>query len=423
MHNRNLYRWLGKTLSVFFLALTGAIPLSAQGGSSYSIFNIGDLYTTNTAAGAGLAGIESAVPYSKILNSLNPASWTGLRYVSIQAGMTFEQYRISDAEQSIWQNRTSLRNFSAGFPFSEKYGGTFGLGVRPYSTVNYRTGLRQQVPTGSGDSVETNLTYSGTGGVTEGFAGVSFKPVDWLSVGVSPSLYFGTIENRTLVDFPTSSLNDAGYLNIDRFSGFGATTGVLIRATDDLRVGATFSTPATLDVERTQLGIFREGGFEDTASLQESTHQLEIPARMTLGATYRVGRTVLAGEGLIQSWDGHARLEGTARNRLRTALAAEYLPSTSAASSGIDRWTFRTGLWFEQTYYALEQGDINAMAVTFGFNVPFSSTGRLGSGSGMDVAVELGTRGTTDNGLTQELFGKFSLELAINELWFQDSRR
>lgn len=422
MYNGRRYRLLCRAICVLFLATAGTTTLSAQGGSSYSIFNIGDLQTSNTAAGTGLAGIESAVPFSSILNSINPASWSGLRYVSIQAGLTFEQYRVSDANESIWQNRTSLRNFSAGFPFSERYGGTFGIGVRPYSTVNYRTGLLQPVPSGD-TTIDANLIYSGKGGVTEGFMGVSVRPVDWLSVGVSPSLYFGTIENTTLVDFPITSLNDAGYVNSDRFSGVGVTTGVMVRATDDLRLGATFSTPATLDVDRTQLGIFREGGFEDTANITESSFEMDIPARMTFGATYRTGRTVLAGEGLLQSWDGHARFGSTARNRLRGAVGAEYLPGTSATSTGMDRWTFRAGAWYEQTYYGLEQGDINAMALTFGFNVPFSSTGRLGSWSGMDFALELGTRGTTNNGLTEELFGKFSLELAINELWFQSSRR
>ena len=422
MHNRSIFLSVRRALGLLFVLFSGTITLQAQGGSSYSIFNIGDLENTTTAAGTGLGGIESAVPYSTILNSLNPASWSTLKYVSIHAGLTFEQYRVSDADESIWQNRTSLRNFAAGFPFSERYGGTLGIGVRPYSTVNYRTGRLQPVPSGD-TTVDASLISSGSGGVTEGFAGVSFAPTQWLSVGLSPSFYFGSIENRTLVDFPITSLNDAGYLSIDRFGGIGGTAGVMVRATEDLRLGATFSMPATLDVDRTQLGIFREGGFEDTASIQQSTLEIDIPARMTFGATYKSGRTVLAGEGLLQSWSGHSRFNQTARNRLRTAIGAEYLPGTSATSSGIDRWTLRTGLWYEQTYYSLEQGDINALGLTLGFNIPFSRTGRLGSGSGMDLALELGTRGTTDNGLTQELFGKFSLELAINELWFQPSRR
>lgn len=395
----------------------------SQGGSTYSIFNIGDLQTSNTGAGLGLAGIETAVPFSGTLNSINPASWTNLRYVSIQAALTFEQYRVSDADQTLWQNRTSLRNFSAGFPFSEKYGGTLGIGFRPYSTVNYSTGEIREVETGGGSTVTTDLTYSGDGGVTEGFIGASMRPVDWLSVGITPSLYFGKIRNRTLVDFSSGSFNNAGYLNSDRFSGFGGTVGLLALASEDLRLGATYSLPTTLDVERTQLGVFTEGGREDTVSLNESKFELEIPARMTFGATYRTGRTVLAGEALLQSWADHDRLGGTARNRLRTALGTEYLPSNAANSSGMDRWTFRAGAWYEQTYYSLAQGDIDAMGVTFGANVPFSSTGRLGSGAGMDFALELGTRGSTNNGLTQELFGKFSIELAINEVWFQTSRR
>ena len=49
--------------------------LSAQsgGGSTYSIFNIGDLRPGANASGAGRAGIEAAVPSPLVLNSINPA--------------------------------------------------------------------------------------------------------------------------------------------------------------------------------------------------------------------------------------------------------------------------------------------------------------------------------------------------------------
>lgn len=420
MHNLVFDKTARRLLSVAALLLGLSSPaLRAQGGgSSYSIFNLGDLVTSTTAAGAGRAGIETANPYGTILNSVNPATWTALRFVTFQAGMTFEQYKVSAAEASIWQNRTSLRNFSAGFPFSEKYGGTLGIGFRPYSTVNYRTGQDQNIPSGD-TTIPADLTYSGTGGVSEAFIGASFMPVQWLSLGFSGSLYFGSIENRTLIDFPTGALNDAGYVNSDRLSGFGGTAGVMIRATDDLRLGGTFSLPTTLDADRTRLGVFREGGIDDTVSISDTTFGFDLPPRITLGASYRTGRTVISGETVMQSWSGHSRFGGTARNRMRMALGADYLPSTSSAASGADKWTFRAGAWYEQTYYSLPQGDIDAMAVTFGAFVPFSTTGRLGSGAGMDLGIELGTRGTTENGLTQELFGKVSVELSINELWFQ----
>lgn len=423
MHKLVIHGRAGKILPVALLlfGVAGSILHAQGGGSSYSIFNIGDLLTSTTAAGAGRAGIETANPYTSVLNSVNPATWTALRFVTFQAGLAFEQYKVSDADESIWQNRTSLRNFSAAFPFSEKYGGAVGLGFRPYSSVNYRTGQSQQVPSGS-DTVPANLTYSGTGGISEAFLGASFMPVKWLSLGASGNLYFGAIENRTLIDFSTSSLNDAGYVNSDKFSGFGGTIGLMGRPTDDLRIGGTISLPVTLDIDRTRLGVFREGGLDDTVSISDTTLDFDLPARITLGASYRIGRTVLSGETVMQSWSGHAQL-ATTRNRLRMGLGADYLPSTSAAATGMGKWTFRVGAWYEQTYYSLPQGDIDAMGVTLGTFVPFSTTARLGSGAGMDLGIELGTRGRTDNGLTRELFGKVSLELSINELWFQRSRR
>lgn len=425
MHNRVSDRTTRRILSAALLLMgIGVTPLAAQGGgSSYSIFNLGDLLTGTTAAGAGRAGIETANPYGTILNSVNPATWTSLRFVTFQAGMTFEQYKVSDRDGSLWQNKTSLRNFSAAFPYSEKYGGTIGIGFRPYSTVNYRTAQSREVPLGDTGKAPAELTYSGSGGLSEAFLGTSFMPLDWLSLGVTGSLYFGSIENRTLVDFPTTSLNNAGYINSDRLSGFGGTLGLMVRATDDLRIGGTFSLPATIDVDRTQLGVFREGGSDDTVSISDSAFGFDLPPRITVGASYRTGRTVLSGETVMQSWSGHSRFGGTARNRMRLGVGADYLPSTSASASGTDRWTFRAGAWYEQTYYAVPQGDINAMGVTLGAFVPFSTIGRLGSGAGMDLGIELGTRGTTENGLTQELFGKVSVELSINELWFQTSRR
>ena len=55
-------------------AVASIAPLVAQtsGGSTYSIFNIGDLRNGTTAAAAGRGGVETAVPSPSIINSFNP---------------------------------------------------------------------------------------------------------------------------------------------------------------------------------------------------------------------------------------------------------------------------------------------------------------------------------------------------------------
>ena len=409
-----------KQLVILFL-LVGGLPLpsllSAQsGGSSYSIFNIGDLQTSTTASSAGRGGVEAAIPYSDLLNSVNPAAWTTLDYVTIQAGLRFEQYRVSDANQSIWQNRTAFQNVTVGLPYSKKLGGTIGLGIRPFTTVNYRTGLQQEVP--SGDThVIADLTYSGSGGISQGFIGTALSPIDNISLGATLDFYFGTSENRTIVDFPVSNLNDAGYANNDSWSGIGATLGLLVNPTENLRIGVAFTPGFTLTDKRESFSIFRESGFDDTIGVTESESELLIPGKISVGASWQHGRTLLSGDVLMQGWGEHDQLLQT-RNRLRTGIGVDYLPAKGTLASGLSKWTLRSGLWYEQTYYALTQGDINEMGVTAGVHIPFSTTGRLGSGAGADIGLEVGMRGTTENGLTREIFGKLSLELAISEFWF-----
>ncbi len=404
---------------LFCFLLLPPVAGAQGGGSTYSIFNIGDLQSTTTAAGAGRGGVEAAVPYGSILNSLNPAAWTSLNYVTIQAGLRFEQYRVSDEDQSNWQNRTTFRNVAIGLPFSKDLGGAIGIGIRPYSSVNYRTGVKRDVP--SGDStVQADLTYSGSGGVSQGFGGFSLKPIDALSIGATFDFYFGSTLNRTLVDFPTSTLNDAGYINTDTWSGIGGTIGVLARPVENLLVAATFSPGTTLTTEREAISIFRESGIEDTVTSLITESELSVPSRITFGASLKSGRTLLSADVLTQGWSPNDSLS-TTRGRLRTGVGVDYLPAKGVSATGLSTWTLRTGLWYEQTYYALPQGNINEMGVALGANIPFSSTGALGSGAGADIGLEIGMRGTTDNGLTREVFGRLSLELAISEFWFRNN--
>jgi hypothetical protein len=96
----------------------------------------------------------------------------------------------------------------------------------------------------------------------------------------------------------------------------------------------------------------------------------------------------------------------------------DYLGDDSPNSSGLDRWTFRAGTWYDQSYYSLDAGDVNGFGLGFGAEIPFSRTGQLGSGAGANIGIALGSRGSTDPGLTRELYGKLFVELAIGELWF-----
>ncbi|HVZ38939.1 MAG TPA: hypothetical protein VHI13_06660 [Candidatus Kapabacteria bacterium] len=401
-----------------------AVPLAAQssGGSTYSIFNIGDLQTGTTASAAGRAGVETAVPSNTIINSLNPAGWQDLHVVTLQAGMNFEQYRVSDGNTSIYQNNSKLQNFAACFPWSESLGGTVAFAVHPYSTVTYRTMV--QAPVNTGDSNTTmESTYGGHGGISEALVGSSIRPFPWLALGATADLYFGSITSTTNVSFSDPNLNTANYQTTQRYVGFGGRFGVQAKPFEELRLGAVYETGGRLNRQSVVSTTVQDNGNQFYDTLSSTEQDVNLPARITFGAALVTGRFLLSSDVSMQSWN---RTEfPNARNTARYAVGVDRLASTSLNASGFDRWAFRMGAYYDQTYYRPGTADgIDQMGVTLGLRCPLSTMSATNnSNTAMDVALEFGQRGKTVGGLTKETYGKLSLQLSVSELWFVRSRR
>ncbi len=400
--------------------LPATVGAQTSGGSSYSVLNLGDLQTSTSVAGQGRGGVETAVPLGLVFNSVNPAGWSSMRSVTLQASMNFDQYKVSDAQRSLYQNNTSIQGFSVAFPFSEEYGITAGLGFRPYTTVNYRTQLSQRVQTGT-DSATALTTFHGDGGLSEALLGTSFKPASWLSLGAALEWYFGSIQRRTIVTFPESSLNPATYFRNEHFQGLGGRFGLQIEPTPNLYLGAVFQTATELDRTHYLINNYVDAGRDVVDTTERGVTAVTIPPKLSFGASYRAGRSLVAVDAAMQAWEKDEF--STARSAARYGIGYEYLASESMNAAGWERWTFRLGGFFENTYYSLPGGDIDQMGVTLGFGVPLTSFNRLNANTAIDVAFQLGTRGTTENGLTKEMFGKLSLEIAISELWFSKLRK
>lgn len=402
---------------MFVLAGITARSQTTNGGSTYSIFNLGDLQTGSTAAVAGRGGIEASIPSPDLLNSINPASWSDLRYTTVQASLSFHQYQVSDASTSIFQNDTRLREFAFGIRWSEKLGGAAGIAIRPYTVVNYRTSLSQAVP-GLDSLTRARIDYTGRGGISTARIGGSIRPADHFSVGATANFFLGTIANASDVTFPasSSSLSPATYESSARFSGFSASVGAWIEPVTGLRIGVVADLGSTLTRSRIETSSFVQGGqtFINRDTLADD--EVTIPTRITAGLSYATGRFLVSAEGWTQSWEGSGL--ATARNATRLAIGLDRVASPSLNATGFERWTFRMGAFLERTYYALSAGEIDAYGASIGTRWPITQASALNSSTVLDLALEGGSRGTTDNGLTREVFLRFSVGLSLNELWF-----
>lgn len=419
MHRKRL-------LTALAAAVLAALPAgraSAQndGGSSYSIFNLGDIRQTVTASGAGRGGIEASVSSPRTINGTNPALWGDLASVSVQAGLSFVQYQVRDANSSLYQNRTALQNFSAGFPMSEKFRSGLALMIRPYSTVNYLTQTETRVPTATGDTASGRIAYSGDGGLSEGTIGASFAPIPEVTLGAAVTRYFGAIRNASAVSFPDGALNPAVYQRHDLFGGWGMRAGVAIRPIEGLIIGGVFESGSDLSRDRYDIAAYIDQSTQVVDTTDNTNATVTLPPRITAAASYLTGRALLSAQGTFQSWSDE--MFPNARNSMRLAVGVDRIGRDAPGTSGVDRWTLRAGAFMDQSYYSIGGTGIDEMGVSVGAAIPISAVSRLNVGTMLDFGVEIGQRGTTDNGLTQELFGRLNFELTVGELWFVRSRR
>jgi len=404
-----------------FLMLTvcTVTELSAQsGGSVYSFYNLGTLETGGVGEASGRGGIEAPIRSTEGLNFGNPAGWTGLEYVAIQAGMTFEQYANSSGSETSHHNRTAIDNLAAGFPLSDSLPIVIGLGVRPYSTVSYVSGGSLDIPSAD-TSISGAAVYSGSGGVSNGFIGFAVEPVDRVAIGADLQLYFGERERVSRLDFSAPGFINAGYIETTSFSGVGSVIGAQVEPVDRLVVGASFSLPVTLTAERVTVGLYRTSAGDDTASTGSDTATIDIPAVIRGGLSFQTGRTLLAAEILMQAWGESGSFDGSTRNRSKYAVSVDYLPDDSPGASGIDRWSFRGGLYYDASYVSIDGRGVNGIGGALGISVPFARTGILGSGAAIDLGLEVGTLGTGEDGDVSELSTKVTAGVRINEFWFR----
>jgi hypothetical protein len=77
------------------------------------------------------------------------------------------------------------------------------------------------------------------------------------------------------------------------------------------------------------------------------------------------------------------------------------------------RINYRAGFTFEQSYLEINQTRINDFGISFGVGLPMKK-----SRSTINIAVELGTQGTTQNNLVKENYMRLTIGTSLQERWF-----
>ena len=145
----------------------------AQGGtkSPYSQFGVGLLADQSLSMGRGMNGVGYALRQGNQLNTLNPASYSGVDSLTMLFDMGLSAQTTNFKELGVSRNASvaSFEYVAASFRAWRGVGVSFG--VLPYSNVGYD----YQVTTRDAELGTLTESYSGYGGLHQAFLGADSR--------------------------------------------------------------------------------------------------------------------------------------------------------------------------------------------------------------------------------------------------------
>ena len=182
-----------KLLLVLFFLVAGVVCASAQ-KSPYGRFGYGDLSSPVFSASGAMGGIGYGLRDSKMVNALNPASYSSVDSLSflfdIGAYMNAAWYKDGVNKSNTFEGNID----HIGLSFRLFKGMGLSVGMVPFSSAGYSFGGQEISP----DNTTVTNKYTGTGGFNRVYLGLGYSPFKNFSFGANVAYFFGRTEYITL---------------------------------------------------------------------------------------------------------------------------------------------------------------------------------------------------------------------------------
>lgn len=388
-------------------------------GSPYSRFGLGDLTKKGTARNAAIGGTGIALRNNSSLNAKNPASYTTLDSTSfiLDIGGFAEMGHLSSETKKDDYYKANFDYISLGF--SVKKWWAMALGIQKLSNIGYSLDFAFDIS----KLGNFKTKYTGNGGLNKAYWTNAFK-LGNLSIGINANYNWGNILTERTVSFETGKglpYSSTEKLAVSNFNyDFGLQYEATLNKDYTLVTGATFGNKTDIT-----------GKYEFISSVsgktikEESKNEkaLNIPNNFGIGiALNKSNKFIYTVDFNYSMWEDAAGLylknRGSAgilelKDSYRIGTGAEYIPDRLSITNYWNRVKYRFGAYYEKNYLQINGNQLKEYGVTLGLGLPIRGK------SSIDVALELGTRGTTKDNLVKEQFAKLSVSISLFEIWFR----
>lgn len=389
--------------------------------SPYTRYGYGDISETNSGEQRALGGVAIGSRSHSYINTVNPASYSAVDSMTFMfdIGTSALSSRFSDANKSVRTFNANLEYLTMQFPLSKGMG--FSAGLLPYSFAGYNMYNVDQIKGPEGDTISTSKGFTGTGGFSQVYMGLSQKIGKHISLGANVYYMYGSVNNTRSLRI--GSLADSTIqTNSIKASNFRLRYGVQFYNTfdkkHDVTLGLIYEHTAKLNGDFSQITA---GVLSDTTI---NNYQFELPTVFGIGLNYTYDNRISIGiDYSLQKWASAkyfwnpttATNAESLNDRSKLSVGIEYTPKPLGRKFS-DRIHYRLGSNISNAYYNVPGVTLpKNYGLSFGIGLPiygkFTQTI-----STLNASIEYGKVGSSAN-LREDYF-KFTMNLVFNEHWF-----
>tara|TARA_B110000879_G_scaffold204609_1_gene283802 strand:+ start:776 stop:2080 length:1305 start_codon:yes stop_codon:yes gene_type:complete len=428
---------LKKNLFYIILSLISINSFSQGSASPYSFYGIGSLNFNGTTENRAM-GRLSMVTDSIHMNFRNPASFTGndLKAFNNEGRLVKFTVSVGNSDINFKTQNASAKSTTTSFDYlgmsvpMGKFG--MGFGLIPHSSVGYKLESLD-------DDDLIKYKYSGKGGLNKVLLGLAYQFSESLALGMNFDYNFGNIQNNGvefLYDDDSEPLDyHSREANRSDLSGFSYNLGITFKPmlTDVIQLHSafTYSPDYNLNSDNSRtfssIVINSNSGEEypineinvDLESLGLKETNLSMPSKTSIGfgigkikkwfigTEYTFVNTSVFKSDLINI-DNSSYEDGST-----ISFGGYFIPEFSSFNNLLKRIVYRSGIYFEKTGLIINDQSISEVGMTFGVGIPVGNMF-----SNLNLALEVGNRGTTDANLVEEKFANLKMSLSLNDRWF-----
>jgi hypothetical protein len=391
--------------------------------SPYSRYGLGELHPYSVGRSTAMGGASIASRNNEQINLGNPASYDAVDSLGFmfEFAVDAKSVQFVDNIGKVVANDVNFQYFAMNFQINNRLGTS--LGMVPFSDVGYNVVVDQDIE----NTGPVRTTYYGAGTISNVFLGAAFQPFKFLSVGANLNYYFGMLNRNAEVVFSGASdfynMQQYKSLRISDFSfDYGLQATIPLKEKEKVILGVVFENNPKYNAffsNITQKNLASGSAIDqDTLFYEEETKGVvEFPFTYGFGISYvKENKLEINADYYHQSWS-EAKFLGTKSEFLtdlnKFAFGAEWIPDKFSIKSYTNRIAYRAGFRYEQTYLIFNNRQINDFGITFGVGLPVYR-----SKSTINVAAEIGRKGTKEENLVQENYFRLNLMVNLYDLWF-----